>query len=602
MDRRSFLKSGAFLTVAAATAGGLAACGDGDDDTLAGTFAFGEGVASGDPRPDSVMLWTRVVRSDGVAAEVRASLQVATDAGFANVAVMAVAVASPEFDNTIRVKVTGLAPGTNYYYRFLAGADRSTAGRTRTAPAPGTAPGTLRFACITCQDYTANHWQAFEALVAEDLDFVVHLGDYVYETVGAAFQQGAAEPAHKALQLPDGTPTPNAAGSVSATTLRDYRHLYRTYRSDPRLQALHARFPMIAIWDDHEFTNDCWQGHETYTNANTVQTARRRAATQAWFEYIPTDVPFDPAASGVDTIRIYRDFQFGTLAHLVMTDERLYRSDHVIDELAVAPALGKPVNPGADDQIGSRYLVDRAAYDAVEAQRLAAGQQVTMLGETQENWLRAKLSTSPAVWKLWGNEVSLLRMQLDLRAIAPTPFNKVFLLNCDQWDGYNAARKRLTGFIRDTGIENVVALTGDLHAFFAGQVFDDYDSAAPKPVMVDITTAGISSTPFFYEFYDYAKNDPTYKLLAPLVYVDGPDGALINTFDATLRQFNPWLKVVDTRVLGYMIVTVTADKLVVQQKRFRELNADGTPPPAVPTGVTTITVAAGATAMTVQQG
>ncbi len=220
MDRRRFVKSGAFLTVAAATGGVLSACGgSGDDETPAGTFAFAEGVASGDPRPDSVLLWTRVARSDGATAEVQASLQVATDAGFANVAAISLAVASPEFDNTIRVKVTGLAPGTNYYYRFLAGADRSTVGRTRTAPALGTAPGTLRFACITCQDYTVNHWQAFEALVAEDLDFVVHLGDYIYETVGAAFQQGAAESAHKALQLPDGAPTPNAAGSVSVLTV-----------------------------------------------------------------------------------------------------------------------------------------------------------------------------------------------------------------------------------------------------------------------------------------------------------------------------------------------------------------------------------------------
>jgi len=173
-------------------------------------------------------------------------------------------------------------------FRFVAGSDASATGRTRTAPAADSQREQLRFAWFTCQDWLINHWDALDLLAAEDdLDFTVHVGDYVYETVGAKFQAGVAEPAHQAIRLPDGVALGD--GSVYANTLDDYRTLYRTYRGDARLQTVHARFPLIAIWDDHEFSDDCWQDHQTYTNANTQQTARRRGASQAWVEYMPVD-------------------------------------------------------------------------------------------------------------------------------------------------------------------------------------------------------------------------------------------------------------------------------------------------------------------------
>ena len=202
MDRRKFLKWGSFLTVSAATAG-LAGCNsdddDGDDSNVdngnggggeppARRFQYPQGVASGDPRPDSIVLWTRVIGDDGAAVAVR--VQLARDEAFTQLLVDAAVSAEPDWDHTVRHKVTGLDAGSNYYYRFVAGASTSPVGRTRTAPAENAAVAQLKFAFISCQDWSVNHWAAFDELAAQDLDFVVHLGDYVYETVKAGFQAG----------------------------------------------------------------------------------------------------------------------------------------------------------------------------------------------------------------------------------------------------------------------------------------------------------------------------------------------------------------------------------------------------------------------------
>ena len=273
MDRRQLLKRGAFFTVIAAT-GALAACG-GDTNEPAGTYKFDQGVASGDPRDTSCVFWTRCVRADGTTAPIDVLLQVSTTADFDANLMWVRLTASSDWDNTLRAKITGLAPDTPLYYRFIAGTDVSPVGRAKTAPVAGANVSQVRFGWFTCQDWSINHWGAMSLLAQEELDFLVHVGDYIYETVGASFQVGAAEPAHGALALPDGT----TIGSAKyATTLNDYRYLYRTYRSDARLRTLHQQWPVIAIWDDHEFSDDCWQDHQTYTNANLQQTARSRAA------------------------------------------------------------------------------------------------------------------------------------------------------------------------------------------------------------------------------------------------------------------------------------------------------------------------------------
>jgi alkaline phosphatase D len=675
MDRRQFIKFGGFITVSVASGAGLSACGGSDaapgsDLALAsGAWKFPQSVASGDPRADSIMLWTRALpaSADAVAAApagadsaIRLIVTAADNSGAlgGSAALSGATVADvrlplqAQYDNTVRHKLTGLSAGTVYYYQFVAGDNRSNVGRFKTAPAADADVAQLQFAYMTCQDWSVNHWGAMTAIAGENLDFIVHLGDYIYETVGEDFQLGAVESRHDALTLPDGVYKNGSSGAKYANSLADYRYLYKKYRTDTRLQALHERFAFIAIWDDHEFTDDAWQDAQTYDGSFNAdgsdlhQTSRRRNANQAWFEYMPADVTLDAANTTFQNIKIYRDFQFGKLMQLVMTDERLYRSDHVIPESSINPATGKPLG-----RIGSRYLVPEDLFNSVEAQKMAGAATIgldplstaTILGNTQRQWWMDKMKAATSTWKLWGNEVSLLRMGMNgvdaiatllalsavstvatsvgttaaavggnfavagvivaavtagassavaqagagaiaasaagggsadaqaaagvsagltaaQAAIAVATLAKVsaaagagatgaalaavagqtiafgyikpdvqakkadsvfvtasgkkdalasfftrFLLNCDQWDGYNSERKALMAHLKTNNIGNVVAMTGDIHSFFAGTVNDDFDAAGGgTPVMVDLVSAGVSSDSFFSYLRDAA--------------------------------------------------------------------------------------------------
>ncbi len=572
MDRRSFLRrsavqAGALITASSALAS-LSGCGGAGDpgtpieplpstfpgtstplpDTPAatGAFKFPQSVASGDPKPDGVVLWTRVVpaSADDVTSATGAgsfkvtlkitsadnSANLGTTTALSGTADATVDVPVYEFyDHTLRHRISGLKPATVYYYQFTAGSGVSRVGRFKTAPAVDADISALNFAFVSCQDWSVNHWAGLDALAQENVDFIVHLGDYIYEAVGADYQVGGVETAHAALQLPNGTTLPT--GGKYATTIADYRYLYKRYRTDRRLQNLHERFAFVAVWDDHEFSDDCWQDRETYDNGsfdaatqigdNTAQTSRRLAANQAWFENMPADISFtlDPG-QGITAIRIYRDLKFGKLMHLVMTDQRLYRADHLIPEAAPSPLTGQQLG-----SIGSRYFVPQSSLATVEAAKLKAGASlpdplalVSVLGAAQRQWWVSTMTGSTAQWKIWGNEVSLLRMGLDLAKVptAPAAFKTQFLLNADQWDGFNAERKYLMGQLLAKGVKNVVAVTGDIHAFYAGVVMADYDAATPVPAMVDLVTAGVSSNSSFNYFYG-AVSTPTFAALKPLV-------------------------------------------------------------------------------------
>ncbi|AOB30191.1 metallophosphatase [Bordetella sp. H567] len=668
MDRREFIKWSSFLTVSVAMTGTLAACGSDDGNDDSGTASppatganpsptptsFAQGVASGDPKPDSIILWTRVDGANGTD-PVKVTVQVATDDAFSKLVVNDTIQADPSWDYTVRHKVVGLDAATSYYYRFVAGTITSTVGRTKTAPAAGAGIAQLKFAFISCQDWNANHWSAFSEMLNEDLDFVVHLGDYIYESLPAHVLIGQTEKNHAALTLPNGTKM--ADGSVYATTVADYRTLYKSYRSDPRLQALHARFPMIAIWDDHEFSDDAWQDHQTYTATDdqTEQLARRRSASQAWFEFMPADVTLDLNNPSFENIQIYRSFTFGSLATLVMTDERLYRDDHVIPESATGGFLG------------SRYLVGRDTLAAAEQAKIGAGGTQSMLGATQLAWWKDQMLASKAntAWRLWGNEVSLLRMQVDgqeavvqlvtdaivatdpgdlvplrntailpavrrdIQAIKasgtlpgtfanihalfdssfgvdavnasmaainamlpPVSFLNVILFDADQWDGYNTERKNMMSFLKDNSIPNVVALTGDIHAFFAGPVMDDYDATTPVPVMVDLVTAGVSSTSLFRFYVDEIHTVTELAGLQPLVYQN-----VTNKLNGTMSAYNTWLKYIDTDAQGYAVVTLTADKLTCDFRKVKPLVNGELPAAPTVSGTTTVTVNAGVPAV-----
>lgn len=665
IKRRDFLKMGSFLTASVATLG-IAGCNNSNNDDSSAEapaqpastdakWQFPQSVASGDPKPDSIILWTRVVpttvasvtASSTVDLSIRLrvtavdkSATMGTTTAFLAGDTLVADVVVPSyaaFDNTVRHKITGLSAGTTYYYQFQAGAVTSKVGRFKTAPAASASPN-LKFVFMTCQDWNSNHWAAFTDIATNhsDLDFFVHLGDYIYET--DSFSSGTAETAHGQLTLPKGSELPDNSGKFAAYP-EDYRYLYKSYRSDPRLQKVHEMFPVVAIWDDHEFSDDCWQDAETYDNANQLQPSRRRAANQTWYEYMPADADFNQNDGSFQNIKIYRDLKFGTVAHLVMTDERLYRADHLIPETANNPLTNQPVG-----RIGARYMVPEASLKYAELGKGPYGfgaltpndpnQFISMLGQTQRNWWMTTMQSSTAAWKIWGNEVSLLRMgvngsnavstllglsiqsymaapaSLDVatasaamavqlaaglttddaaKAVAAataiknnfnpadqglaavtaattslvgngvdtttatnaaklgvgtyvqalqaaaggtsaqmaaaisfvasnTPlktFQQKFVLNADQWDGYRAERKGLMDFLHTNNIQNVVAITGDIHAFFAGQVYNDFPgevtavdassgtavetaaSAGGTPVIVDLVTAGISSSSWF---------------------------------------------------------------------------------------------------------
>ncbi|MPW20672.1 alkaline phosphatase [Paraburkholderia sp. CNPSo 3157] len=576
MDRRHFLKSSAFFTIAAATSALGAPRPVAPAGALRkGRYQFPQGVASGDPRDHSIVFWTRCVPVHGdarqhaksVARAVPLRLEVSTRPDFPALVASVPLRALATYDFTVRTKVTGLSPKTTYHYRFVAGDDMSVTGIARTASDAHEANNQIRFAWLTCQDWSVNHWQAMSLLAAEsDLDFVVHVGDYIYETVGAA-RPGAVEAAHPSLRLPDGKPL--ADGRAYANTLEDYRMLYRTYRSDPRLQTLHQRLPMIAIWDDHEFSDDCWQDHQVYTNAETQETQRRRNASRAWAEYMPVDwgdVRFEPGNPSYTNIRIYREFRFGMLMHLVMTDERLYRDDHVVSEAAVARAHGHdPVH--GDDAAGSRYFVKQDVLQRFEAWDTAQlGRAPSMLGPEQTQWWKSTMKSSPATWKVWGNEVMLNRLWALMPGAPGTPAARL-VIDCDAWDGYPAHKHELLSYLKEQGIRNVVAISGDLHAFQCGVVRDDPDPASGTPVIVDFVCAGISST----SFYSYMKAAWGGTPLASLV-------AAPARFDTFLLTNNPDLRHADHDAQGYASATVTPESFSVVFNKVRPLNPDGTTP------------------------
>jgi alkaline phosphatase D len=585
MDRRQFLQRGAFFTIIAANGVPLAGCDDGDTaPPPVSLYTFPQGVASGDPRDTSLVFWSRCVPRDGTGDPVLVRLDVSTRADFGTVLATARLQATSAYDHTVRAKMINLPAATTLYYRFVAGSDTSPIGTARTAPAAGADVARMKFAWFTCQDWSVNHWGAMSLMAAEpDLDFLVHVGDYVYETVGAAFQAGAAEPAHEAISFPDGTPL---GAAVYATTLEDYRTLYRTYRTDPRLQTLHRQWPMIAIWDDHEFSDDGWKDHQTYTNENRQQTERRRAANQAWVEYMPIDfgdVEFDSVDEAYDNIRIYRDFRFGQLMHLVMTDERLYRDDHVVPEADIALAQGHdPVN--GSDAVGARYFVQTQVLQAYDTQKtaLSGGIAPSILGATQTAWWKSTLQGSGATWKIWGNEVMLSPLRVDLTQTAPPPYDAAYTVNCDAWDGYPTHKAELLGFVRDSGISNVVAITGDLHAFQCGVVRDV--PVTGTPVLVDFVCAGISSSSFYSYLVAGAAGTP----LAALVETPA-------TFEAVVGANNPDLAFHDHDAQGYATATVTPAQMVVVYSKVKPLNADGTAPTEPLARRTQITLAAGST-------
>jgi len=407
-------------------------------------LAFRHGVASGDPLADRVILWTRVSPPPGVA-EVEVRWEVATAPDFREIAARGAVVTGPTRDFTVKLDATGLAAGRTWFYRFEALGERSPVGRTRTLPVAGV--DRVRFAVCSCSNYPQGFFNAYAAMARrDDLDAVLHLGDYIYE-YGVTGYGGDADlgrdvdPPHEIL------------------TLADYRARYALYRSDPDLQAVHRAHPFIAVWDDHESANDSWRtGAENHQPAREGQwAARKAAATRAYFEWMPIRALPGSLRSG----RIHRSFRYGDLVDLVMLDTRL---------------------TGRDPQVSGQDVVGLEDPGR------------SLLGFEQEAWLASELERSQqdaTAWRVLGQQVMIGQM------VPPgMPSHN------DGWDGYRASRSRLLGHLAEANIQDVVALTGDYHSSWAMEIADaPFSAAAYDPATgrgaraVEFVAPAVSSAP-----------------------------------------------------------------------------------------------------------
>ncbi|HEY3594589.1 MAG TPA: alkaline phosphatase D family protein, partial [Polyangiaceae bacterium] len=361
---------------------------------------FPQSIASGDPRPDSIILWARVVDDALPGTDLALTVEVAADPAFSSIVARQTdlpAVAGN--DNVLKVKVVALAAKTTYYYRFLYSKDgtafASRTGRTKTAPTADD-DVTIRFAIGNCQDYVGRYYNSWQYLTQldSDLDFIIFLGDYIYETNGDPSYQASG--GTRVVTFSDPTATiPLASGGVTffaASSLSNYRDLYKTYRSDAFLQAAHERYPFVFIWDDHEYSDDCHGATSTYTDGRTDETnvPRRQNAERAFFEYVPLD-PTGVAEGAIDPstmptypdTRIYRDLAFGKNVRLLVADYRTYRPDHLIPEDAYPGAVVMDQDTLVAAQIDGAFTSDTFAYVDIDDPSYAL-HKIILIGAYQE--------------------------------------------------------------------------------------------------------------------------------------------------------------------------------------------------------------------------
>ncbi len=405
-----------------------------------GSYPFALGVASGDPLPAGIVLWTRLAPKplDGggmPAANVEVAWEVADDEQFRRVVRRGRVVARPELAHSVHVDVGGLRPGREYFYRFHAGTEASSTGRTRTAPAPGAQVDSLRYAVCGCSHYEAGYFTAFAHLADEAFDFVVHTGDYIYE---APYEWGQVRTHRRG----------------EAFTLDDYRLRYAEYKMDADLQAAHRSAPFILSWDDHEVADNYANDHDEFDTPATRFLLRRAAAYQAYYEAMPlraSSLPDGPH------LRLYRRLSFGRLIDLHVLDTRQYRTDQ----------------PCGD---GNRTECPEAAQP-----------QRTMLGHVQERWLSSNLAASSGVWTILSQQSPMFT--LDAASLRPDG-----RFSMDKWDGYTAARRRLYARLLEARTPNPVVLSGDTHVHYASELTLDPLDRRSTPVGVELTNSSISSS------------------------------------------------------------------------------------------------------------
>lgn len=407
-----------------------------------GSNPFTLGVASGDPTPDGIVLWTRLAPDAANYASmgqnpIPVRWRMATDDRMRQIVRHGVAVAAPQLAHSVHVEVNRLQSERDYFYQFAVRGEESPIGHFRLmAPEDGRVDQ-LRFAFASCQDFQNGFYTAYEHMAREDLDFVVFLGDYIYE------------------DEPDPSGVRQHTGAGEPVTLDEYRARYAQYRSDPALQAAHAAFPWAVTFDDHEVDND-WSGdipQDPDEQPIDAFLARRAAAFQAYYEHMPLRFAQRPRGAA---IRIHRQLQFGDLLNLYLLDTRQYRSITEPCGYGTGPLCPEVLDPTR-----------------------------TMLGVAQERWLRARLAHSYARWNVLAQQVPVTRLDVG------GPSEPEYKL--DKWDAYPVARERLLRFLDEARIRNPVVITGDLHDAWVAHVKRDFDDPASPVVASEFVGTSISS-------------------------------------------------------------------------------------------------------------
>ncbi|MCX6952070.1 MAG: alkaline phosphatase D family protein [Verrucomicrobia bacterium] len=410
-------------------------------------YPFALGIASGDPLPDGVVLWTRLAPKPlevggGMSPEsVEVSWQIADDEAMTRIVQSGKVAATADWGHSVHVEVNGLRPDRWYWYQFKVGTEVSPKGRTRTAPPADSAPDRLRFAFASCQHYEAGYYPAYAHMVKEDLDLIVHLGDYIYE--GPAHVDGKGKSAN----------TPRRHGTTEARSLDEYRLRYALYKTDRSLQAAHEMAPWIVTWDDHEVTNNYAGDHSGSKPQPRAEFLRRRAAAyQAYFEHMPLRRSALP--HGPDML-LYRGLSYGRLANFHVLDTRQYRT---------------PQPQGDGNKPPSPVLMDPKG---------------TLMGDRQRDWLFTGLERSPATWNVLAQQIMVARVD---KTRGPE-----VTYSMDQWPGYEFERRRLLRHLHDKQIRNPVVLTGDIHTNWANELIADFDQLDSKVVATEFVGTSISS-------------------------------------------------------------------------------------------------------------
>jgi alkaline phosphatase D len=509
---------------------------------------FPQGVGSGDPSPDSIILWVRVEPDPGFETRtVDVRVQLSPDPDFELVIVDSVVPAGAEWDHTVRIRVGELSPGTTYHYRFVAQGVTSPWGRTRTAPDPDDEVD-VRFAVASCQEYVGRWYHAWRVLLdeANEPDFVLFLGDYIYETVADPRYQSVGS--ERSVEIPDGLSLDGSETNLAALTVADYRAIYKAVRSDPDLREAHRLFPFVTIWDDHEFANDCWQdvanefdGHRGIERDRD----RREAASRAWFEFQAVDLEYDPEGSFPDDLAIERTLRWGAHCRLVLSDVRSHRDDHVVPEGPIELSVGKFAE---NSPLGARVFAYKEGFDALESEVAP-----TMLGEEQLQRTVTALQEASTTWTFWCQPLLVAQMLLDLRGFEklPTLLRQQLYFKLDQWDGFRSERAQVLAAVAMT--PNLVVLSGDLHGNYAAELRVDFDDPEAPATATELMVTGISSISLQEQLDTFTVDEP---LLAGLGLEQ-----VTPLFDETLRASSPHIRYANSSAFGYMIVEAGADDL-----------------------------------------